>query len=226
MASVRREDVRRTIKTMCDLRETEAEAAKCISRADRRLDLRFGQQREMELRRRCHALRKKLATLEAPRKVPRLRDEIEGRFRRGMLLTPRTALRPEHRRTDDVDGVASIADGWYVPVAQIDGLRTIKEVLSYLERKKRNWRTAQLSANPLPSVPRCVSTSDHYATLQNLPAWQSARICLVASALSNRSVSDRELSRWFRELDVHEAYTGKLRDLRTEMVHKRRTHGV
>lgn len=205
--------VRGVIAALCDLRESQAEAKKCASRADRSLDLATACKRRRHLERRCEVLRRKLQALEAPCAVPHTRKETERRFDEGKLAV--AADSPECK------GVATLGFRWRTAASRIVDLATVLRVLHYLERQP-GWRRKQLACSVYPAVPRFVSTCSSHATLQNLPAWQSARITLLACAMSNRAAADRsvsahELRRWVRAAGIHEAYHAGLEALRLRL---------
>ena len=213
--------VRRTLSTLCELRETEARSAACLAKADRALDLTPARARAAVLRRRCETLARRLKTLEAPRCRRNVRDAIEAGFDAGRLASRNTRRADADITTDEVRGVAVLAPGWRVAASRIDDLPAIERVLAYLERRP-TWRRIRLTTSPHPAVPRFVATGEAYARLQNLPVWQSSRLTLVACALARRAqaktpVGARELSSWVRTLGVHDAYVPALRALRSEL---------
>lgn len=205
--------VRRTIATLCDLREAQAEARRCTSKADRSLDLKAAYSKRDALLRRCDALTRRLEQIDVPQASTGLRRTVERNFTNGRLATPTEA--------DEAQGIAVLGPGWRTAANKIAGLETIQRVLRYLEQSPK-WRRGQLDTSPHPAIPRSVCGAHQVATLQNLPAWQSARLTLVACALANRRrgrrpVTAAELTAWVRSLGIHSAYVPTLRSLRTHV---------
>ena len=194
----RTETVRRTIDTLCELREAQAAAARCTARADRSRDLAAAYRRRDALDRTCRGLEARLEVLRRPATDPRLRRAVERDFDAGRLAT-------RSRSRTEVRGVAILAPGWRLAASRITNLRTMARVLAYLETFP-SWCQRQLQASPHPAVPWFVSTHESLAPLQNLPAWQSARITLVACAIWNKSRTVKELQRWIRSLGIHRTY--------------------
>lgn len=238
-AGVSTQRVRRTISTLCALREAQAESRRCILRADRSLDLQKAYTRRDAIVRRCEQLSRRLRTLEtqpSSRASKGVRTAVERNFDAGRLATactpPACTTRlskrlakskrepppdVENNVADDVHGVAVVAPGWRVAASRITDLKTIQRVLLFMEHIP-NWKQIRFVTSPHPAIPRFISTHDSHATLQNLPTWQSTRLTLIACALANRQLNKRsvttlELERWFHSLDVHETYRPGVRSL-------------
>lgn len=211
-AASERMRVRRTISTLCALREAQDASRRCDAKADHTMDLVATHRQRQAMLRKCDSLAQRLARLEAPRRATRLRRHVEDEFDAGRLVTA---------SAEEVQGVAIIAPGMCTAASRVSDLQSMLKVLRYLESRPR-WKQMALRASPHPAVPRFVSVHHRFATLQNLPSWQSARITLVACALATRAharrcVGPSELEKWFRALNVYELYVPTLRTLRSEV---------
>lgn len=203
--------VRSTIQTLCDLRETEYEAKKCIERADRHRDLAPAYARSKILGEKCDTLTDRLQRLEAPRPSRAVCEKCERSFDRGRLATRCDA-------DDDVAGVVMLGHGWSTATSRIRDFEDVQRVLTYLQ-KRPTWNAKELKASPHCAIPR--SFGSDFVRLQNLPAWQAARLALLACAIDNRAkrgvpVSGREMNRWIREAHVNRSYAPSLRELRKQ----------
>lgn len=210
---------RSEIDTLCALREAEAASTKCASRADRSLNLGQANARLRALDARCESLRRQLQTVRAPPSGGASRRFVESRFDRGQLAVPAAAMpRTSHAETV---GVARVFPGWYTAASRVRDLSTMRRVLEYVRARHRpsEWNAMQVRANPHLAVPRFISTKDEHMTLQNLPAWQSARLTLLACAMHNRrsGITAAGLERWLRALGVHSVYAPKVRELRCSL---------
>ena len=195
--------VRQTIATLCELREAEADTLKCERKADRSLNLQAALRQRDSGRRKCSVLSQRLAALERPPSAAARRRFVEGNFDAGVLATPSDL---------EVQCVAELGPAWCTAASRITHVDALRRVLAYLERRPA-WRRHQLASSPHPAVPRFVSVDPGHATLQNLPAWQSARIALVACACARKRPSVAELGRWAKTLGIHDAYVPALRSL-------------
>lgn len=207
--------VRAHINTLCSLRETEAIRDKCVARADRSFDLHTASTRRRALDARCTALRRKLDATTRPTRDAALCAELARRFDRGEYAVYGATSR---YGTDahPVCGVAQIAPRWYVPTDRVRTLADMRACLRHVEARSPTWRATQLKATPRAAVPAFVSTSARVAPLQNLPAWQSARVTLVACALRPHTPR-AALDAWIRALDVHAPYAEALHALREDL---------
>lgn len=201
--------VRQTISTLCALRETEAETLRCARRAVRTLGASTALQQRDAGKKKCDVLLRRLHALERPPSSVRRRRDVERAFGAGALAVP---------GEEETDGVAVLGPGWCTAASRITDLETARRVIGYLERH-RSWQRQQLKAWPQPAVPRFISTHHpSISTLQNLPAWQSARIALLACLAAQhqsrrRGVTPVQLQRWMRVMNVHDVYMPALRAL-------------
>lgn len=203
MSGRRRHVVRETIAAMCELRESQSALERCVGRADRSFDDNVRERRALE--RQCAILRGKLDALERPaRNAAKLRAVARA-------AAP-LVYDPSLKR--GVDGVAEVFPGWYASVARVRSLADAKRCLATLDARSAKWRAMQLKAVPKLAVPPCVSASERLLPLQNLPAWQSARVTLLACVIANsKKPTPARVRQLAQSLGVHEKYVGPLQSL-------------
>ena len=198
-----RRRVRETIAAMCELRESQSALERCVARADRSFDDNVRERRALE--RQCATLRGKLDALERP-----ARDA--AKLRAVARAAAPLVYDPSLKR---VDGIAEVFPGWYASVARVRSLADAKRCLATLDARSPKWRATQLKAVPKLAVPPCVSASERLLPLQNLPAWQSARVTLLACVLANstKRPAPARVRQLAQSLGVHEKYVDPLQSL-------------
>lgn len=203
-----RHRARRIVDTLCDLREEQARTVRAERKAARALDMSGAIKQRDNCRRRCDVLSKRLVQLQRPTVCPHARKSAEARFDAGTLTWKATKA----DAGAEVDGVVALGHGFQTSASRVVDMATALRVLSHLESKTA-WRRDQLRASPHLAVPRFVSTHPAAATLQNLPAWQTARVALLACVAARGEgarVTAPVLRRWAARLGVAEAYVPAL----------------
>lgn len=105
-------------------------------------------------------------------------------------------------------GIVRVFPGWYAASTCIRSPGDIQRVLQFIEsRYEKAWfDQASLKAVPSTCIPTCLRSA-RTALLQNLPAWQHARVSLMSRWIVNAKPSVKEISIAAASLSVLTEYS-------------------
>lgn len=204
-----RRRARDTIAAICELRENQWALERCIGTSDRTFNTDVYRSERRRLEQSCKNLFNKVARLQKPTCKHSVVRAVERNFDAGKPLTYDSKLR-------NVEGIAEVFTNWFAPASRLRSINDVRKALAYLERHSRSYRDRSLKAVPHLAIPSFISNSESLAPLQNLPAWQSARLTLIACAISNARPSPSEIRRWCSSLDVIDKYVAYMQYLTRE----------
>ena len=201
---------RQLIRALEKCRELEDMARRLRQRGGRSLDVRQAESALRDVEARARAAAAAVQRLDSPceARVAQAAQALRRAWRsrpamtRAQLARLRVPL-PPGPAPHECAAVVRVVPGWY---ACGDCIRTpadVRRVLDYIAtRYDAPWAAvANTKVVPSMAIPACIRTPET-ATLQNLPAWQHARVALMSRWLVNTHARVPDVRKLARELGV------------------------
>jgi hypothetical protein len=197
-----RKSIISTLNLLEKLRERQYDVQKQTSKIGRSFDLVKSQKEIDKMKKECEALQQQLNAMNLPCSSELL-SEVNAHHRMGKIAVHENQLNCKKR---EAKNIVSPIPGWFCGSKSIRSPKDVEKVLLYISKfyPESLWRAALLKTNPRCCVPSFISNDQTLKVLQNIPNWQSAKICLLCCALTNTKNCD--MRKWCRKLHINDKY--------------------